>query len=90
MPVQAPDASHANSYIVQAPNNFKVSLRQCWLAIIHTQILTLVQVPNNSNDSLHQGRLPALTTQILMLVPVPTMLKIPYACAGFQKFTRKS
>ncbi|MBW0498709.1 hypothetical protein O181_038424 [Austropuccinia psidii MF-1] len=35
MPVQAPDASHSNTYIFQVPYNLKVSLRRCWLPIIH-------------------------------------------------------
>ncbi|MBW0509876.1 hypothetical protein O181_049591 [Austropuccinia psidii MF-1] len=88
--VQAPNASHANPYIVQVPDNLKISLRQCWLLIIHMQFLTLLQVPNNSNNSLRRGRLPTIHMQIPMLVQVPTMLKIAYACAGFQQFTHES
>ncbi|MBW0568684.1 hypothetical protein O181_108399 [Austropuccinia psidii MF-1] len=75
--------------LVQVPTMLRM-LRLCSLPTIHTRILMLVQVPNNSNNSLHWGRLPTIHTQILMLVQVLTMLKIPYACAGFQQFTHES
>ncbi|MBW0545628.1 hypothetical protein O181_085343 [Austropuccinia psidii MF-1] len=90
MPEQAPYALHANPYFVEVPQNLEVSLRRCWLLIIHTRILTLVQVPKNSNSSLRRGGLPTIHMQILTLVQVPTMLKIPHACAGFQQFTHES
>ncbi|MBW0513144.1 hypothetical protein O181_052859 [Austropuccinia psidii MF-1] len=52
IPVQAPDTSQTDPYVVQVPNNLKVSLGRCWRPIVHRQILTLVQVPNNSSNSL--------------------------------------
>ncbi|MBW0567498.1 hypothetical protein O181_107213 [Austropuccinia psidii MF-1] len=36
------------------------------------------------------SRMPMLHARILMLVQVPTMLKVPYAYAGCQRFTRQS
>ncbi|MBW0560198.1 hypothetical protein O181_099913 [Austropuccinia psidii MF-1] len=88
-PVQAPDASHKNPYVVQVVNNLNISLRQCRLSIAHTLILTLVQAPDNSNNSLRWCRIWTIHMRMLMLVQVPTILKIPYACAGFQQFTCK-
>ncbi|MBW0542650.1 hypothetical protein O181_082365 [Austropuccinia psidii MF-1] len=67
-----PDASHANPYIVQVPNNLNVSLCQRRLPMIHMQILRLVQVPDNSNNSLCQCRLWKMHMQILMLEKVPS------------------
>ncbi|MBW0517186.1 hypothetical protein O181_056901 [Austropuccinia psidii MF-1] len=89
-PVQAPNASHANPYVVQVPKNLNFSLSQCRLSIFHMQILTLVHVPDNSNNSLHQCRLWTIHKQMLTLVQVPTILKIPYTCAGFQHITHES
>ncbi|MBW0593800.1 hypothetical protein O181_133515 [Austropuccinia psidii MF-1] len=89
-PGQASDDSHANPYACAGSNNAQNSLRLCRLLTIHTRILTLVQVPNNSNKSSLRGRLPMIHTRILMLVQVPTMLKNPYAGAGFRQFTRES
>ncbi|MBW0576326.1 hypothetical protein O181_116041 [Austropuccinia psidii MF-1] len=83
MPGKASKKSHSNPYACAGSENAKNSLRQFWLPIIHTPILTLVQVPNNSNNSLRWGRLSTIHTQILMLVQVPTMLNIPYAGSGF-------
>ncbi|MBW0528435.1 hypothetical protein O181_068150 [Austropuccinia psidii MF-1] len=83
MPVQAPKASHANTYIVQVPNNLNISLRWCRPLITNMQILMLVQVPNNLSNSLLWCRLQTIHTQMLTLAQVPTVLEIPYACAGF-------
>ncbi|MBW0496215.1 hypothetical protein O181_035930 [Austropuccinia psidii MF-1] len=89
-PGQASNNSHVNPYTCSGCDNAKNSLRLCRFPTIHTRILMLVQVPHNSNNYLRWERLPTVHRRILTLVQVPTMLKVPYACVGFQKFTRKS
>ncbi|MBW0484524.1 hypothetical protein O181_024239 [Austropuccinia psidii MF-1] len=77
-PGQAANASHANHYActssqqfkqlptpLQVPKNLKVSLRWCWLPIIHMQILTLLLVPNNSNKFLRQAGFQKFTCESL-------------------------
>ncbi|MBW0487941.1 hypothetical protein O181_027656 [Austropuccinia psidii MF-1] len=83
MPVQAPEASQANPYIVQVPDNLNIYLWWCRLPIIHMQILMILQVPNNSNNSLCWCRLWTIHMPMIMLVQVPEILKIPYTCAAF-------
>ncbi|MBW0550240.1 hypothetical protein O181_089955 [Austropuccinia psidii MF-1] len=91
MPVQDPEASHANPYtcegaptfrtqifmFVQDPEKGENPLHLSKLPTRHTQILTLVQVPNNSSHFFHQGR----------LFTIPT---IPHAPAGSQCFKPNS
>ncbi|MBW0564931.1 hypothetical protein O181_104646 [Austropuccinia psidii MF-1] len=101
--VQAPEASHRIPYIVQVPDNLTVFLCRCRLPIIHTPILTPVQASNNSHTNPDACAGSQQSKQFLTLgqasnnshvnlynCTVPTMLKIPYACAGFRQFKRKS
>ncbi|MBW0582026.1 hypothetical protein O181_121741 [Austropuccinia psidii MF-1] len=90
IPGKASNNSHPNPYACAGSDNANNSLRLCRLPTIQTRILMLVKVPNNSNNSLCWGRLPISHMPILMLVQVPTILKILYACGGFQQFTCKS
>ncbi|MBW0572585.1 hypothetical protein O181_112300, partial [Austropuccinia psidii MF-1] len=59
------------------PDNANNSLCFSRLPTLHMKVLTLVQVPDNSNNSLCQGSLPTTPT-------------LPYAGAGYQRFTCKS
>ncbi|MBW0537801.1 hypothetical protein O181_077516 [Austropuccinia psidii MF-1] len=87
MPAQAPDASHANPYVVQVPDNLSVFLCRCRLPIIHIQILMLVQASNNSHENPDACEGSQQFKQFLTPVQASDNSHAnPSTCEGSQKF----
>ncbi|MBW0521940.1 hypothetical protein O181_061655 [Austropuccinia psidii MF-1] len=78
MLVPAPNASHANPYVVQVPDNSNNFLRLCRLPTIQAQILTLVQFPTLHTHILMLVQVPNNSDNCLGLGSLPKILKIHY------------